>query len=131
MFMTKECDYAVRIVRCLSGMDIKPVRMICESENMPLPFAYKILKKLEKAKIVKSYRGAAGGYQLQKEPGSLNLLGIVSVVDRNLLINECLQENYECKNNQPGEHCNVHIELDRIQGILENALQEKSMLELV
>ena len=61
MFLTKECDYAMRIVRNLSTQEITPVKKICADEHMPLPFAYKILKKLERARILKSFRGAFGG----------------------------------------------------------------------
>ena len=131
MFLTKECDYAIRIVRSLSGMGVKSVKTICEGENLPLPFAYKILKKLEKARIVRSYRGAAGGYQLRREPSAIDLLEIVSAVDKDLFLNECLKEGFECKNNQAGKPCKVHIELDRIQEMLIGALQEKNMMELV
>jgi len=131
MFLTRECDYAVRIIRSLSSMEVMPVRIICENEDIPLPFAYKILKKLEKAQFVKAYRGATGGYQLRVEPASINLLSIVSVMDKGLYINECLQEGFECKNHQPGKQCKVHIELERVQEMLTNALKEKTMNDLV
>ena len=131
MFLTKECDYAIRVVRCLTNMEVKSVRTICENESMPLPFAYKILKKLEKARIVRSYRGAAGGYQLLKKPELITIHEIVNAVDSNLFVNECLIKGYECKNNQEGRLCKVHVELSRVQDILSDALREKNMLELV
>ena len=131
MFLTKECDYAIRIVRSLAGREMRSVRSICQAENMPHPFAYKILKKLEHAQIVKSFRGSTGGYQLVKDPELLTMLEIVSAVDDHLYLNECLQEGYICDNNRNGTACCVHIELDRIQSMLLGALSEKPMIQLV
>ena len=129
--MTKECDYAIRIVRSLSSQEMKSVKTICLEENMPHPFAYKILKKLENAKIVRSFRGASGGYQLTKRPDSVTMLDIVSAVDKNLYLNECLQDDYICDNNRHGKPCSIHAEMKRIQEILNGALNEKSIAELV
>ena len=130
MFLTKECDYAIRVVRSLANMEMKSVKSICIVEHIPHPFAYKILKKLERAGIVKSTRGSAGGYTLVKNPEDLRLLDIVSAIDDHLLLNECLQEGYVCENNCHGSLCNVHVELCRLQELLVGALTEKTMSEL-
>ena len=42
---------------------------ICEREEITAPFAYKILKKLQKAKLVRGYRGVHGGYSMNRTPG--------------------------------------------------------------
>ena len=60
MLITRECDYAVRVIRALSDEDRLSVNDICEREEITAPFAYKILKKLQKAKIVRGYRGVHG-----------------------------------------------------------------------
>ena len=49
MFITRECDYAVRVVRALKGTRKLSVNEICEKEDITAPFAYKILNKLQKA----------------------------------------------------------------------------------
>ena len=131
MFLTKECDYAIRIVRSLADLEMKSVKLICDVEHIPHPFAYKILKKLEYAGIVKSLRGSTGGYHLIKKTDTITLYDIVSAVDDHLLLNECLQEGYVCENNTHGKLCNVHSELSRLQALLVNALSEKTMDELI
>jgi len=127
MFLTKECDYAVRIIRALADLETKSVGSICEREQIPLRFSYKIIKKLEHAGIVRSHRGVYGGYQLIKTPDSLTLFDIVSVVDENLFLNECLRPDSDCPRNSDGNYCGVHAELERIQAILINSLREKTM----
>ena len=131
MFLTKECDYAIRVVRGLADTRMKPVGDICDNEQVPRPFAYKILKKLVRAGIVTSYRGAGGGYRLIKEPEELTLLEIVSAVDGSLFINECLRPGFVCARSSEGKNCSVHTELRRVQEILMTALSEKTMQELV
>ena len=127
MFLTKECDYAIRVVRSLIDFEKKTVRAICEYEHIPFSFAYKILKKLEHAGIVLSHRGALGGYQLAKKPEEITLYKIVSVIEENLFLNECLQEGHTCPHNSQGNYCGVHKELERIQGLLISALNEKTI----
>ena len=56
MFITRECDYAVRVLRALAGETRLSVNEICDREAITAPFAYKILKKLQKAGIVKGFR---------------------------------------------------------------------------
>jgi len=105
--------------------------MVCEHEQVPPTFAYKILKKLEHAGIVDSYRGAVGGYQLAKTLDSITLFDIVKAVDERLFLNECLQEGYICPLNIDGNFCGVHRELTRIQSLLIEALEENTMAKLI
>ena len=127
MFLTNECDYAMRVVRVLSDLEQRTVKTICDCEHVPLHFAYKILKKLENAGIVSSRRGALGGYQLSRKLCDINLYDIVNAVDENLFINDCLQLDHECPHNNKVKSCNIHQELRRIQNILVDALKENTM----
>ena len=131
MFLTKECDYGIRIVRALADLEIKNVRTICECEYMPRNFAYKILKKLENVGIVKSHRGPYGGYQLAKKSDSITLFDIIDAIDAKALINECLYPGNTCPNNSDGNYCGVHSELERIQALVVAVLKEKTMDEVI
>ena len=131
MFLTKECDYALRVIRELADGKMKPVKTIGERELVPIPFAYKILKKLERAGIVASLRGMNGGYRLVRDPAGLTIYDIVTAVDDNLFINECIKGELNCPRNPDGKQCCVHYELSRVQQILAEALSEKTMDELV
>lgn len=93
MFITRECDYAVRVVRALWGESRLSVSDICEKEAITAPFAYKILKKLQKAEIVKGYRGVHGGYSLNRGLDELTLYEVYSAIDPDMFIIECLIRN--------------------------------------
>ena len=94
MFITRECDYAVRVVRALWGESRLSVSDICEKEAITAPFAYKILKKLQKAEIVKGYRGVHGGYSLNRGLDELTLY--MRFIRR--LIRICLSSNVWIRN---------------------------------
>lgn len=131
MFITRESDYAMRVVRALMGETRLSVSDICEREAITAPFAYKILKKLQNAGIVQGYRGVHGGYALKKEPAELTLYDIYTAIDSDMSIIECLNGRCECaRNGQDGVPCYAHDELKDIQNGLWAMLQRKSMEDL-
>ena len=127
MFLTKECDYAIRVVRALLDYEKKTVKTICEREHVPFNFAYKILKKLEKNGMVHSVRGSHGGYQLSKEPARISIYDIISTINENLYINECLKPGHDCPHNSDGIRCTVHEKLIFMQSELIDTLKATTM----
>ena len=131
MFITRESDYAMRVVRALIGETRLSVSDICEREAITAPFAYKILKKLQNAGIVKGYRGVHGAYALKKDPAELTLYDIYTAIDSDMSIIECLNGRCECtRNGQDGIPCYAHDELKDIQNELWAMLRRKSMEDL-
>jgi len=131
MFLTRECDYGIRIIRALASGEKTTAEEICAAEAIPGQFAYKILKKLERAGWIMSSRGRDGGYWLVKSPNELTILDVVSAIDENLLINECLRDDCPCQRNQEDHPCMVHKEFERIQESLNNELSAKSLLQIL
>lgn len=130
MLVTRESDYAIRVVRMLSTCEKAPVSKICEVEHVPFQFAYKILKKLEKASLVKSYRGVNGGYSLLKPVGEITLYDVLCAIDDKLLIIHCLQDDFICANTEPGKPCKINEEMRRLQDVFEAELKSKPLTEL-
>jgi Rrf2 family protein len=127
MFITRESDYAVRILRELADGDKKTVQDISAREQVPVPFAYKILKKLEKGALVRSYRGAGGGYRVAKDMAAITLFDVMNAIDGNLLLSECMDHNYRCPHREGGRHCKVHGEFERIQALILAGLRERTL----
>ena len=134
MFITRECDYAMRVIRALAGNENGrlSVNEICEKESITAPFAYKILKKLQKAKIVRGYRGVHGGYSLNRDLDKLTLFDIYSAIDSDMFIIDCLDPEFHCmRDGQDGISCRVHYELLDIQHELCEMLKRRPLGELV
>ncbi|MDR2094028.1 MAG: Rrf2 family transcriptional regulator [Treponema sp.] len=130
MFITKEADYAVRIVRELARGGRETVQCICQEEHVPHQYGYKILKKLEKSELVQSFRGSNGGYALAKSINEITLYDVLTAIDDKLLINECLQHNYKCPLNSGKRKCGIHREFLRIQALIMEGLKEKKLIEI-
>ncbi len=131
MLITRECDYAVRVIRALSGADRLSVGEICEKEDITAPFAYKILKKLQKAEIVRGFRGVHGGYSLNKKPSEVTLFDVYTAIDPEMMIIECMDSSYQCvRDGHEGSACLSHRELADIQKELWKLLRRKSLNEL-
>ncbi|MCL1872648.1 MAG: Rrf2 family transcriptional regulator [Clostridiales bacterium] len=126
MFVSREYDYAIRIVRALSEEGLT-INQICEKENISYSNAIKIAQKLEEASLIKLYHG--GGCELIKPPASITLLDIYTAIEEELVINECLIKDAvcPCPNNKSGKHCNVHTLLIGLQDHLANILQSANM----
>ncbi|MCA9154847.1 MAG: Rrf2 family transcriptional regulator [Planctomycetales bacterium] len=57
------------------------VRSIADAHGIPSRFLVQILLQLKTAGIVNSIRGAAGGYQLARDPGDVTLGEVMRVVE--------------------------------------------------
>ncbi|GAA6479322.1 Rrf2 family transcriptional regulator [Enterocloster aldenensis] len=131
MMITRESDYAVRMIRALKDGEQLTIEQICRKEQVPRQFAYKILKKLEKAGLVRIRRGAGGGCSLGRGLDVLTLLDVIRATDEEFFLNPCLKQGYRCEYAEgSGHNCLVHCELARVQAILERELRHKTLAEL-
>jgi Rrf2 family iron-sulfur cluster assembly transcriptional regulator len=77
-------DYASRALLSLalhSSDGPTSVRDIAERTGLPQPYLEQILLALKGAGLVRSKRGAGGGYILARDPAEITLAQIVSAVD--------------------------------------------------
>ena len=64
MLITRETDYALRMLRVLLDEEKHSAAEMAETELIPMQFAYQILRKLSAGELVQVSRGAAGGLSL-------------------------------------------------------------------
>ena len=129
MLITRRSDYAMRICRVLRDGKLHNVREICEKEDIPKAFAYKIIRELEQEGIVKSERRNQGGYFLAHDLEELTIYDIIKATEDDISIVHCMRE--DCCRNTDDLPCNVHNELERVQEILVKELKEKSIAEII
>ena len=71
--ITRETDYALRLLRTLRDGERRTAAEAAERELVPQSFAHKILKKLARAGFVEVARGAEGGCRLSAELNRVSL----------------------------------------------------------
>ena len=129
MLITKRSDYALRICRALKDGRTHNVREICENEGVPKAFAYKIIREMEQNGIVNSERGNKGGYFLKKSLDELTMYDIIKVTEEDIAIVHCMKD--ECERNTNDIPCKMHVEMERIQGVLESQLNDKTISDIL
>ena len=131
MLITRETDYAIRILRVLADKERHNVSEFCESDFIPKQFAYKIIKKLSDAGMISSTRGVNGGCELVTDLKDLNLYDVIKVTDPDNVLSECLKPGNECpwKDNNKG-HCSVHTHLWQIQKVVDEELKKHNLKDM-
>ena len=84
MRISAKVDYAVRaVVELAAASDEKPVKAerIATAQGIPLNFLENILGELRHAGIVRSHRGADGGFRLAKPADQLMVADIIRAVE--------------------------------------------------
>ena len=84
MRISAKADYAVRAaVELAAATDEKPVKAerIATAQGIPLNFLENILGELRHAGIVRSHRGAEGGFRLAKPATELTVADIIRAVE--------------------------------------------------
>lgn len=118
--ITQECDYAIRIVLMLSGLGAGArvdANSIAQAQGVPQRFTVKILRKLVQGGIVCSFKGAKGGYCLQRPPEDITLKELVFLIDGPVEINKCLGGSYVCGRGRMPV-CAVRRQLQRINSMI-------------
>lgn len=128
MLITRETDYALRILRTLSIGDAFTASDLAERESLPQQFAYKILKKLEKAGIIKISRGSNGGCSLIVDLKTITLFDLIESVETNALLTTCMKHGYKCEWREKRKaDCKVHHQLEKVQQKIDEQLKSFSL----
>jgi Rrf2 family protein len=95
--ITRDTDYALRAV-CFIGKQKKMVSVteLVSKLGIPRPFLRKILQALNKKGILKSYKGAGGGFLLARPAKEIFLVGLIEIFQGPLKLNECFFKKMAC-----------------------------------
>ncbi len=84
MRITTQGDYALRCVLNIarhSQAGPVSIKSMAREEGLPLDYIEQLLLKLRRRKLIKSIRGAKGGYLLEKAIGRMNIRDILDAVE--------------------------------------------------
>jgi len=81
--VSAKADYALRAVIELAAVDEGPVKgeRIAQAQEIPLKFLENILGDLRHAGVVRSQRGAEGGYWLARPPDEISVAEVIRAVE--------------------------------------------------
>ncbi|HUI45774.1 MAG TPA: Rrf2 family transcriptional regulator [Nitrospirota bacterium] len=131
MQVTREGDYGIRSVLYLARQPYKKVSFIAEIADeyqIPKTFLAKILQKLVKAKIVRSFRGVKGGFSLAKPAREISALDVLEAIEGKLALNICIADKKNCVFSK---HCPSHVLWLSVQAKMVEMLKKANFEDLV
>jgi len=99
--ISRKIEYGLRAMACLASLgegEVLSFREIARRMDVPETFLAKILKTLVSRKLVRSTRGAQGGYRLGRPGKEISFLDVIEAVEGPILINLCTSDEHDaCK----------------------------------
>ena len=115
--ITQEADYAIRFIYMLAKQPdvVQGAAQLSQLAVTPERYTLKILHKLKHSGIVKSVKGAHGGYSLAKKPEELSLKIIIEAIDGEIALSKCMGEEPCSRMGMNKQECccevsNVHLQ---------------------
>lgn len=119
---SRACEYAIKIMIYIASNERigkrTGLKEVTEAIGSPEAFTAKILQQLVKAKLLESFKGPMGGFELVKDK-EVRLVDIVTIIDGNKLIEECVLGLDACSSRNP---CPVHDKFSTIRNQLKETL---------
>jgi Rrf2 family protein len=130
--LTREADYAVRIILHLSVSQIQnePASAAKMAASLEIPYAFlrRILRRLALKKVVVSRRGRRGGVGLSGSCAEVTLLDVLRAIDQHkLCLNSCVANPGSCARE---DLCPVTRHLNKTQKLLDQSLAGITFEEL-
>ena len=99
-------------------------------QNISLAYLEQIFIKLKSNNLVKSVRGAKGGYELDVSPEELRISNIISAVDEEVKMLSCNKESKKGCNNKSSK-CITHNLWDQLDQHINNFFEKVKLQDLV
>jgi Rrf2 family transcriptional regulator, iron-sulfur cluster assembly transcription factor len=133
MKLTSKGRYAVMAMADLALFkDNGPTSLtdISLRQNISLPYLEQIFIKLKNNNLVKSTRGAKGGYVLDKSAHDIKISNIISAVDEEVKMLNCKKESKKGCNNKSTK-CITHNLWDQLDQHINNFFEKVKLQDLI
>ena len=133
MKLTTKGRYAVMAMADLALFKDKgPISLadISLRQNISLAYLEQIFIKLKSNNLVKSSRGAKGGYVLEKSAYDIKISNIISAVDEEVKMLNCKKESKKGCNNKSSK-CITHNLWDQLDQHINNFFEKVKLQDLV
>ncbi len=122
-------DYGTMILGCLAQAEGRSLsaKKIAAATRLRLPTAQKLLKQLANRGLVRSERGALGGYQLARVPHDINAAEILEALEGPMALTECSHAEGQC---ELESFCTVGGAWRQINRAIRGALTEVTLADL-
>jgi Rrf2 family protein len=130
--LSNQSKYAIRGVLYLAIYGSKVNKLgskeVGEKINIPVPFLAKIFQHLNKKKLITSSKGPKGGFYLNEDQLSGNLMSIIECIDGQDNFNSCFIGLPKCSDDNP---CPIHHLAAPLRNQMIQTLKNESIAEFI
>ena len=130
MMISTKGRYALRIMVDLAqhdGEEPVSVRAIAQRQDISGKYMEQIISVLTRAGLLRSVRGAQGGYTLAKPPEEITVRQVVVALEGDMAIVDC-QRGAQCKD---ADKCATHKVWNRISDAVNGALDAITLKDML
>jgi FeS assembly SUF system regulator len=127
--ISKLTDYAIMVMVELSDAngEVLSAQALAERCRLELPTVSKVMKLLTHSGLVRSFRGASGGYRVDRPAGDISVAEIIGAIEGPIAMTECSLDSGLC---QQEDNCNLRGNWQRISLAVAEAMSRVSLAEM-
>jgi len=110
------------------GREAVVLKNISDEEDLSIRYLEQIIIPLKINKLVKSVRGAGGGYTLARHPSKISLCEIIEVLEGACSLVDCLEDPSFCER---ATECAAQEIWREASNLLKNYFESKTLQDLV
>jgi len=132
MLFTRATEYALlSLILIARKNEPMGTDLLSKQLDIPKSFLAKILQNLAKKGILKSFKGATGGFMLARPPKELSIKRISEAAEgKNISVFDCSSAQEYCPSNKGG-FCTLWPFLNKLQNKIDNFLEELTLQDLL
>jgi Rrf2 family iron-sulfur cluster assembly transcriptional regulator len=127
---SRSTEYAIRAMvylACQPSGKLTGGRDIARAEEIPAPFLWKILHHLARQKLIRSFKGVRGGYELARPASDITVEDIIQATDGGDVFSACVLGLPECSEENP---CPLHDAWKEVRGHLTEMVERITLADL-
>jgi Rrf2 family transcriptional regulator, iron-sulfur cluster assembly transcription factor len=126
----RSSGYAVQALTHLAGQPsgkLVGAREMATTLHIPMPFLWKILRKLGQKKLVRSFKGVHGGYELARPAETIHVSEILTAGRDIDQVGGCILGLEQCSDQDP---CPLHAHWKDLRTQIEATLETTTLADL-
>ncbi|MBN2019768.1 MAG: Rrf2 family transcriptional regulator [Sedimentisphaerales bacterium] len=131
MKLSTRTRYAIRAVLELAdkyGKGPLQTRIIARQQDISVKYLEQIMAALKSAGLIKSQRGAKGGYMLSKPPDKVKISDVFEVFEGPVMTVECVSNENYCAR---AAECIARRVWSEVQSAIKNVLQSMTLQDIL
>lgn len=110
-----------------AGNRVLSAHALAGRSGLELPTVSKVLKLLSRAGLVRSFRGASGGYAMDRKAAEISVAEIIAAIEGPIAMTECSVETGLCSQE---DSCSLRSNWRRISTAVAEAMESVTLAEM-